>query len=378
MGSVLWGSIGSSHPAASSLRLTTDPAIAQLLPFEAEATTPPSPAMLNLQAMDATGAPLANAKIHLKLFTPPKTPWFTTDFPIVEGTTLLELTATAPTGGMQVQQMLPIRGHYQLQAEVTPLVANTFQPFQQTLTLLIAERGVKYRNLAILVALLLLVGLGGGWVIGEPSTTETGALAPQRVRLLLSGVVIFAIATLLFISISAEVAHSHTGGHSHSPHSSPGQTAPDVMQVQNLKLHLEGSPTTRVGNLANFQVEVTDAQTRQPVSDVNLKVQVSSLEGEWTAFAYAGVPDATGQLKWQQQFFDGAPHQVLVEVSPQATSKRQFQPFQVAQVVEVEGVAPPLATRLISLLYLTSVVAIGMLAGEWLRSRSLPWQRGSA
>src|SRR6476469_569728 len=58
--------------------------------------------------------------------------------------------ALAPRGQLQFQQMLPIRGEYQLQVEVTPTVANAFTPFQQTLTLPIAENSVKYRNFTIL------------------------------------------------------------------------------------------------------------------------------------------------------------------------------------------------------------------------------------
>ena len=56
-----------------------------------------------------------------KLLAPTPTPWFTTDFPIVEGTQIFEIRADAPTGKLQLQQMLPIRGNYQLQVTATPL-----------------------------------------------------------------------------------------------------------------------------------------------------------------------------------------------------------------------------------------------------------------
>ncbi len=154
------GTVGSSQTPQPTVRLTTEPAIAQLIPFEAETTTYQPPARLTLQAADASGQPLENVHLQLQILTPPKTPWFTTDFPIVEGTTLFEMDATAPKGELTLQQVFPIRGTYQLLAKVTPQSANAFAPFEQTLTLLIPENWVKYQNFAILVAILLVVGIG--------------------------------------------------------------------------------------------------------------------------------------------------------------------------------------------------------------------------
>jgi hypothetical protein len=180
-------SVGFSQSPQPNVRLTIEPPTSQIIPFEAEASTPQSPVKLTLQAVDATGKALENAKISLKVFTPPKNPWFTTDFPIVEGTKLLDIEAIAPKGQLQIQQMLPIRGNYQLQVSVTPITPNAFTPIQQNLNLSVPENGVKYRNFAILAVILLIVGLGGGWVIGGRQQTQPGQIAPQRVRLLLSG-----------------------------------------------------------------------------------------------------------------------------------------------------------------------------------------------
>ncbi len=92
------------------------------------------------------------------------------------------------------------------------------------------------------------------------------------------------------------------------------------------------------------------------------------LEDKWITFAYQGIPDAAGKIAWQQQFFDGAPHQIEVEIFPKNNSKRQFSPFLVSQEIEVEGVAPPLFVRLIVLGYLTSIILLGLILGMW-------WQR---
>ena len=371
-----WSWVGFSQSPQPSVRLTTDLPIGQIRPLEAEATKAMGtgsykpPVQLTLQAIDAQGQALKNARIHLQLFTPPKTPWFTTDFPIVEGTKLLDIEGNAPTGQLQVQQTLPIRGPYELLVNVTPIAPSTFAPIQQTLTLSVSENGAKYRNLGILVAILLAVGLGGGWIIGSRQSLQPGEIAPQRVRLLLSGAIVVAIVALLYINISAEFAQSHRSmAMSHETEEAPKSDKPATLQSQGLEMKLLGDTSATVGQPASLQVNVVDIKTQQPATDVFLKVTTTQLENNWVAFAYQGTPDSTGKLAWQQGFFDGAPHSIEVEVSPQTNSARRFKPFQVAQDISVEGVAPPLFVRMVSLTYFTGAVAVGLLMGLWLQRR---------
>ncbi|MBE9206481.1 hypothetical protein IQ244_08125 [Nostoc sp. LEGE 06077] len=385
--------VGFNHSAGFSLspqanvRLTTEPPISQIIPFEAEAKTPQLPEKLTLQAVDATGKPVENAKINLKIFTPPQNPWFTTDFPIVEGTKLLDIQAIASQGQLQVQQILPIRGNYQLQVNVTPITPNAFTPIQQTLNLSVPENPVKYRNFAILAGILLIVGLGGGWVIGGRQETQPGEIAPQRVRLLLSGATVMAIIALLAINLSSEMAQSQTSHEEHHHHTSAAEAEGDhhhrsaaepetdnygIVRQQGLEVQLLGDVSATVGQPAKLQVQVVDEKTKQPVSDVLLNIKTTAQEDGWVPFAYQGTPDAAGKLSWEQQFFDGAPHNIQVEVSPQPNSSRQFSPLRVQKNVDVEGVAPPLSIRLIVLAYLTGIIIIGLLVGLQLRRKLSP------
>ncbi len=375
MSLIFYGAVGLSQSPRSTIRLTTDPPINQLIPFEAEAETFKPPARLTLEAVDASGQLLANAKIRVQILTPSKNPWFTTDFPISEGTKLLDINAIAPQGKLQLQQTFPIRGTYQLLVDVTPQSANAFTPFQQTLSLSIPENWIKYRNFAILAAVLLAVGLVGGWIIGGRQSIQPGEIAPQRVRLLLSGAAIVAIAALLYVNISAEMAQSEMSmPMSHMTEPAPKLDTPAVRQVQGLEMRLSGDKSAIVGEPARLQVNVIDSQTKQPVSNVQLKVTTTQLENNWTAFAYEGVNDATGRFSWQQQFFDGAPHKIEVEVSPSSNAIRKFQPFQVEQTIEVEGVTPPLQVRLTGLVYFTGLIVVGLLAGFGIRCRQqLPY-----
>jgi hypothetical protein len=363
MGTFFLGSAGLSQASQPTVHLTTEPSLDRLLPFEAEASTLPTPVHLALQAIDAAGQPLQNSQIHLKITTPSHNPWLTTDFPIVEETELLDITASAPQGKLQLQQMLPIRGNYQIQVEVTPTKVNQFTPFQQTRTLPVRENWVKYRNFGILAAILLAAGLGGGLVIGGQQKIRPGEIAPYRVRILLSGAAIVAIAALLAINLN------NLGSESHAEIADTPNSLPSLSQ-QNLQLQIAGDTQATVGQLATLVAQVKDV-AGQPVSDVFLNVTVTSLESGWTALAYQGTPDRDGKLTWRQQFFDGAPHQVAVEVLPQPQSSRQFRPFQVTKAIEVMGVAPPLLMRLITLFYLTVFLLIGLAMG-------LGWQKYQA
>ena len=364
---------GFSRSPQASVQLATEPPISQVSPLEAEATKYlgsgryESPVQIKLQARDAMGVPLQNARFHLQILTPPPTPWFTTDFPIVEGTKLLDIEGNAPTGEFKMQQVFPIRGNYQLHVNVNPIVENAFAPITQTLNLTVPENPLKFRYFLIVLAVLLAIGFIGGWVIGGRQAIQIGEVAPRRVRLLLSGVTVLAIATLLFFNVSAELVQAHA---------SMAEVAPAVdnsglITSQGLKLELTGDIQTAIGQTASFQAKLTDSQTNQPVSDAVFAIKSTQLENNWVAFAYQGVPDMKGALAWREQLFDGAPYSIEVNVSPKPDRKVQFQPFQVTREIEVEGIAPPMSVRMISLLYFTGVLTLGLIAGLWLQRRRL-------
>ena len=364
--------------APASVKLTTEPSLDRVVPYEAELETTQQPVKLTLQAIDSTGSPLTNVRMKAKLLAPAPTPWFTTDFPIVEGTQLFELQADAPTGQLQLQQMFPIRGNYQLQVTATPLGATGGETIQQNITITVPENSIKYQNFAILALLLTGAGLGGGWVIGAKRITKAGEVAPQPVRLLLSGASLVAIAALLYVNVSAEMAQSDMSALMSHPMGKAQETSTELNQKsipagtvtsQGIKLAITGDKSATVGKIASFQVKAVDAKTNKPVAG-NVRIQTINSESEvkWVAFGYQGAIGSNGQLAWQSGLFDGSGHQVNVEFTPAAVGQ-QGTKVKVAQVVDVEGVAPPLYVRLISLGYMTGIVASAFLVAFWLRRR---------
>ncbi|QFS43696.1 hypothetical protein [Nostoc sphaeroides] len=370
--SILYSFVGSSQTPTSRVLLSTNPPLERILPFEAEAEKPQTPVKLTLQAVDAAGKSLENAKISLQILTPPRNPWLTTDFPIVEGTKLLEMNATAPNGKLEIQQILPIRGNYQLLVKVSPLIANTFAAYEQTLNLHVRENPIKYKYFVAIAAILVSLGLLGGWVIGGQEELQQGEIAPHSVRLLLSALTVVAIVTLLVINISAEVAEAHGSGHQST---STETVAPSSQKSQGLEINLEGDKNATVGKLANVALQVKDSATGQPITDVALQVKAIATEHNLTVFDYKGIPDEQGKLTWLQQFFDGSPHKIEVEATPIPGSSRQFAPVKVAQEVEVEAIAPPMYIRLIGLFYFTAFVGIGMAIGLLIQHRRTPQVR---
>ncbi len=367
--SILYSWVGIAQTPQSQVLLTTNPSLEKILPFEAGTDREQSPVKFTLQAVDTRGKLLNNALIKLQISTPPRNHFLTTDFPIVEGTKLLELEASAPNGKLEFEQMLPIRGNYQIQVNVSPLEANAFASYEQTLNLNVRENPVKYKYFAVIAAILLSLGLLGGWVIGGQEEIKDGEIAPQSVRLLLSALTVVAIVTLLFINITAEVAEAHGDAHNHTNE----KIAPSISQSQGMEIKITGDKMATVGRLANLAVEVKDSTIGAAIKDVGLRVKVIALEDNLTVFAYQGFPNAEGKLIWQEQFFDGAPHKVEVEAISLPESSRQFPAVKVAQLVEVEGIAPPMYIRLIGLFYFTAIVGMGMAIGLLIQhKRELP------
>jgi hypothetical protein len=69
---------------------------------------------------------------------------------------------------------------------------------------------------------------------------------------------------------------------------------------------------------------------------------------------------------------------VVAIISPLANSGLQFTPIEVGETLEVEGVAPPLQVRLISLTYFVGMVVLGLLTGLFIRRSRRPSQKFSA
>ncbi|NMF85053.1 hypothetical protein [Nodosilinea sp. P-1105] len=355
---------GLAVTASPSVEIETDPSLSEVIPFS-------TPTTLSLTALDSYGQSLEAVNFDLTLLTPPKTPWWTSDFPIVEGTTLFEVTLPADQGTAQLEKMMPIRGSYQLQVLVSPQVEGSFEPYTQVLTLQVPENPVKYRNVAILLSILFIVGLGGGWVIGGDQKVLPGETAPRRVQWLLSGTALVAIAVMLYVSVMAERAEAHPGGHGHSHdhgHEMVESEPLDVKPVpESIAAEIRTGAVATVGQAIPLAIAIAD-EGGQPIDNALLEVE-TWLVGYDRVMQFTAQADRDGEFGWRQQFFDGAPHRIVVNVEPVPGSEPEFVPFTLTKTIDVNAVAPPIETRMISLTYFTLFLALGTGIGYWLKRR---------
>jgi hypothetical protein len=132
-----------------------------------------------------------------------------------------------------------------------------------------------------------------------------------------------------------------------------------------LEIRLSGDRQATVGQLANQTIQVVNSKTGSPEANVVVNVKSIALEDNKQMFAYQGKTNDQGKLDWNEQFFDGAPHQIVAEV-PLSDGTA----LQVSHEIEVEGIEPPLYIRFISLGYYTGIFVLSLLTGIWLHRRS--------
>ncbi len=340
--------------------LTLDPPVRQLIPFEAEAEQQKSPPRFRFEAQDSQGKVLSRVRMQIKIVTPKTNPWISTDFPIVEGTELLSLDVPAAQGVVEFEQMLPIRGVYQVFVNVLPMQDASATPLvKQVLTVDVPENPVKFRNFAILAGICILVGVLGGAFIGRSGRTD---ILPEAMRLLLIGLTLTAMAALIFINVSAESQGGHTDMAGMANSMLP-VSAPSIAQDRERVLNLDGVKEARVGTAESFQAKLTDRHTDQSIPSA-FEVSVINTEKNWKLFSIATPVD--DQVRWRQQFFDGSAHRIEVQTPPYSG-----RPALVTKSsVSVEGIAPPLFVRLKALAYLTGFVALGLFGTIGLKLRS--------
>lgn len=247
------------------------------------------------------GKPAENVTLSYRLDAPPKRFWFGTDFPVVEGTPLLQGTVDV-TGGNQVFDLVyPIRGNYTLRTKVTGPEGTAKKKF----TITVSENPGEKMNLAIFLLVLFLVGgLGGYFLTGTTASRRTTAV-----------IVLLGLGLVLFTPASA-LAH---GKGAYNPDKlkqrigTSGQTG-----KYNLTIRTFPQPV-KVGEMLNVGLTVTESGDKhghhghesagQYVADVNF---IHSSGGK--KFVGQSVVLHDNRASFEVQLFDGAPHFMLTRV----------------------------------------------------------------
>lgn len=168
----VWIAISAPLSAAptASIQYNLDPAAEQIGPDV-------DVAGLNLSVRSKSGEALP-ARLHIRLDAPPKNRLVSTDFPIVEGTHLIDAQAATNTGEYRLRYLFPIRGEYTLTVTASPLTdasPDAWTPVTETFQFTLNENPGEVRNLLLLLAGLFVFGFVAGIILGRGARSANPA-----------------------------------------------------------------------------------------------------------------------------------------------------------------------------------------------------------
>lgn len=295
------------------------PLTAQLRPFS-------EPATLSLLVTEANGKPLAVAWLEVRLDAPPAR-LFSTDFPLIEGTQLLDMRIPLKAGKAEWKYLFPIRGEYQLFVDVLTLDGTKTS---KTFGLRIREHRDKWLVLTSFTAGLLVLGFVAGRIFTRAPRKAHGAL-----------LLAVAISLVTTESIGAEIAADDT---------TVGRLEVDVPAV---------------GKPAGVRWTMLGGRARAKRGAL-LSLMIIHVEKRKAVFAIERM-FVEGEYSMKFQFVDGAEHRVV------ATAELpDGQRVRAEQVVAVSGGEPPLSAMVPALGLFLGAIAVGLGAGRWSRRRATP------
>ncbi len=300
----------------------------------------------------ADGLPLSAAKIHVKLLAPATQLLFSTDFPLVEGSVLLDAELVADQGRFAFSFVPPIRGMYRIEAAV--IGDDGGRAFHQEWQAAIAENPEKIRNLTVFLLILFGIACVSGVVLGLSSNRRSP----------IQGLAAWLLIVFLLPGGSQLEAH---GG---ADHAAPRLPSPAVALPGNQGEQLELKLLTdqpRVGELT--EISSTLRQASGEIIPARYQLRFIQVEHAITVFqTEVVVPE--GSLHWKGQLYDGSVHRIEVDAVPLGQAAQGPPGMHAAMEVAVEGVAPPPLAIAKSFILLLATSALAMLFGYFIGQKS--------
>lgn len=311
---VLWGSLLQAEEL--NIFFKTTPRLEILRPFD-------DPADMALLVTGADGRPVEQGTVDIQLDAPRPGRFFSTDFPLIEGTRLSEMRLTLRRGRANWKYLFPIRGEYRL--AVAALTGDGSKA-SKTFTFKIRENRQKWVILGAFSLGLFILGFVGGRIF-TPSGVRTSLL----------------VAALL-TAASASV--------------SDGQELAKPLDEASLEV---GPAVVGKPSHVNWRVNDRGMGARPKAL---LTLTITHLEKGKVVFAIERLPVA-GQFAMDFHFTDGAQYRVtaIADVAGIPTIRTE-------QVVSVTGVEPPPTAMLPALSFLLFLIALGLGVGRWSKRRS--------
>ncbi len=294
------------------------------------------------------GQPIEHAALNVKLETPNTSLLTSTDFPHVEGTTLINGTISLTDGKFKFSTVLPIRGDYRLLISAKP--AGDINEVTKELRFRIHESPDKVTNLAIFLSFLGTLGLVSGFIIGK------GAKPKLRYNV--------ATLTLLFFLLPGSgVAHPLDDKLGVS-----GVPKEDIEVWGDYKVTLNlDTPNPQVGSLSTIRGSLVNQNLEHVPAIFHLRFV--QLEHGQVVFE-TKITEPSGQFRWEGQFFDGSAHRVELVAFPLGKDQAVLKPKLASVIAEVEGLAPPWHATLKAMVLFLLIVAITLMIGVYIGKRA--------
>jgi hypothetical protein len=283
------------------------------------------PATFTLLVTGADGKPVAHGRVAIRLDAPERGRFFSTDFPLVEGSRLLDMSLPLRQGRAEWKYLFPIRGEYRLAVEVTALDE---QKAIKTFALGIREHKQKWLFLGIFSLALFALGVIAGRIFTSSKSGRTREF---------SACLLFLLGGLMSIE-TALAQETETRGQFGWLEIDPAI----VGKPSGVRWRLGGE-------------EKTDGKT------VLLTLTIAHLEKGKTVFAVERLP-VEKEFAMSFQFTDGAEYRVTAIAY--VTGGRMLR---TERNIAATGVEPPARAMIPAIGFFLAVIAVGLATGRWSR-----------
>jgi hypothetical protein len=273
----------------------------------------------------ADGKPVVQGRVAIRLEAPEPGRFFSTDFPLVEGSRLLDISLPLRQGRAEWKYLFPIRGQYRLTVE---FAAPDGRKTNKTFPLRIRENKQKWVFLAIFSLALFALGVIAGRIFTSSRSSRTREFS-VCLLFLLGGL------TSIETAVAQELERGRQFG------------------------WLEIDPAT-VGNPSKVRWRLGGEENAESRA-VLLTLTIAHLEKNKTVFSVERLPVA-GELVLNFQFTDGADYRVTA-----IAYLTGGQMLRTEQNISVAGVEPPARAMIPAIGFFLAVIALGLAVGRWSR-----------
>ena len=294
-------------------------------------------------AVQHDGQPLNQGRVQVKVVAPAHPSLLSTDFPIVEATTLLELASDLRDGTFSFDYLFPIRGQYTFDVALQPAAGSTqFAPTAMQIPWQIHESPSEIRNAWLLVFGLFMLGGVFGVILARSAQAKSALL-----------LTVVLVSTAMGMRAEGDVHHAPTQT-SQTPHVVRGE--------HGWALQVDSTPAqATVGQQVQFDIVLTkDGEVF--AEETELAVDLHHIEDDKSIFKTT-ILAPKGETSQRLQFFDGAPHRVMITAHPANRDRAAEPPLQAVFDMGVNGIHPPMAIKLRTLTLFIGVLTIGMVVG---------------